>query len=364
MPATSPQEQAPACPSDIHPSFYVADTALLLNEPWNTDWPGLLDNLHGKLEAHCQRSGLAQADPEKARYQVARGLFKAVAAPIMHFSEVRRAEHALPFIEDGEPADFGKAGRIDNFALEGVMKTSIKPPDKSFYTAREQDAAWTLGAIASVLQEIEDDKHGLHHVWQAYCAVLPEFCEAEMAHLKRPRARTHDAREGLARMGIENFEAITYTMLPRALQINRTQGLAGVGLVRKVLSQSESLAWFSSVARSFSRDKIIRPSGCPYRELPIYTSPDAGKVWALESLQEGPWPVHRSCAANLEMPGHRDKDCQTIDRVYSAKEAWTGVSDRFRPRAPGTTTAAELRLINTTYLLGRTIFANPPFSDR
>lgn len=360
-----PQEQAPACGPDIHPSFRIADTARALNQPWNTDWQEQLSDLHGHLDAHCQKSGLTEADPARARYQIARGLFKAAVTPLMHHFEVKRAEHALPYIENGEPADFTVAGKIDNTVLDEFIGTGITPPNDSFYEAREQDAAWTLGATEGAIRAIEaDENHGLRHAWEAFCAVLPEFGEAEMIQLNRREQRPYDARTAVARMGIENFEAILFTALPRALQINRVERVAGMALVKRLLAQSESLAWFSSVGRPFSKDKLINPPGCPYIERPVYNSAESSKVWALESLTNGPWLIRRSCAANVEMPGHTDADCQIIDRVYAAKEAWTGVASRIHPRQPGVTIAAELRLINTTYLLGRTIFAAPPFINR
>lgn len=342
-------------PKPLHPPERMAETAQIICDP-NENPEAHAAALEQALRLHYQALPAGREDPNdqtsriiymdekdpiRYEYNVGRGVWNALAAPIINAIEVDLIKHALPYIHGGRPLAPPEIRDVD---FDRFFTASYEAQGLAFMRTAN---AWAAGAAERVMRQIESDRsHWCRPIWEQFCARHPQFCFLE-AQAKKPR-RTYSPYWEIMSNSLDANATAWSVLGPALAHIRGHEGASAEDTRRILLSRVEELSWAASMTSTAFGSLASRagePSGCPFRVA-------SKTLWQVKSLAHGPWAIEKYCPANIEVVLYAEPHSQeTTDALYAAVKRDSGETTRLNNRKPGGGKAAEMRLSFGSYLL-------------
>ena len=302
------------------------------------------DSLRDKLHLHYEymREIATEDAIDKARYLELRGPWNALLTLIVHAIEIELLKELRPYRYEDDPSVLLPAGEYDRLLLNTRK-------DDAFAAIHILEF-WVTHVTEWFIEEVRaDPNHWCRPVFEAFCAYHPLFREIESTQ-KEGWKRRADPLDAILEASLDSN--ITAYAAVRPLAEHHEQydvAWERCDQTEQLLERVKELSWAASVTRKFLGDHLGREEegqiskGCPF------ASPDLDRLWALPSLENGPWPIHRYCPASptLIPPAKEDRIFvrqalnDQSDNIYTFDPFYEGIS------------SAEMRLNTLIRIMGK-----------
>jgi hypothetical protein len=333
--------------------------ANIYDSPGNAD--ACIDQLDRLLSLYCTDTGL-DTRHLAVRHLVNRTRHKAIGASLFHLAELSASARFLR-AWNSEAEDLDMAAYTQDLPDTEPPAFPFEAPYRQYRTI---ESGVDRLAAQQVLDAVQTPAHPYHPVWQAYTRIQPEFAQTDYATrgFKRPDDPGTDFTNTLTDLPTDTLLPF---LMPAALRYHRKYGITGMVLARKLMARSEEISWASTLSRN-ARKRSFPGAGqgasatlsCPYAiaEDDLYVPETTlDYFWDRPDIQMGPRESSSFCPTsnNILLVSKNPEDNAIADDLYAVQASFSG--PRIFSRPPGAGCAAEMHIIRTIPLLGRTVLA-------
>lgn len=280
-------------------------------------------------------------DPIRYEYNVARAVWNALAAPIVHAIEVDLIEYTLPRLQSGHPLITSEIVGVDFDRF-----FTVPYEDQALLFMRAANA-WAAGAAERVMRQIENDRtHWARPLWELFCERHPQFCWLETQ--AKGRRRTYSPYWEIMSNSLDANATAWSVLGPLFRHLREHRGIESADMQQALLARVEELSWAASITGNTLDSLAPRTMG----DTCSFSHTASRGLWRIGSLQEGPWPIERYCPANIEVALAQLEARQAVDTWFADAASNSERPSRHYARLAGGGKAAEMRLIFGVHLLG------------
>jgi hypothetical protein len=290
----------------------------------------------GDMAARHQQTGMRENRPIQADYLEMRVVWNALAAPLLHGTELKMVGEMLPFIESG--VSLIPPGSLESDFYDHTFTRQYSGIAIPFLRAM---APWGEAAAEKFLYEIESDSsHWYRSIWESFCEYHPYFCELE-DRVDRGFNRTRDPVEAITRLALDS--ETVYALLEPAQRHFSIWGSDWKKNNQGLFAAAEQLGWAASTKQNLVAKymgRMMRPKICPFVHARLALS--SGGIWALKMLKDGKQDPPGFCPANVmhQSPFQHDRDI--VEGLHGQVRQAAGGQHHRLERAYGTSSTAGL----------------------
>lgn len=336
------------------PLLFAKAAQEIYNTPENAR--GIADDLRTELHAHYEYMRMSDSKEamDKARYLELRGPWNALLSPIVHAIEIELVKELRPYKHIDDPSILMPIGEYDRLLLE-------TDEDDALATIHIMEY-WVTHVTEWFIEEARmDPNHWCQPVLEAFSAYHPLFREAESTQ-KGGWKRQPDPLGAILEASLDS--SVTAYIAARSLAKHHDQYdtlWENRNQTGYLLERAQELSWAASVTRRFLGDYLGREElGQMSKKCP-FAQPDRDHLWALPSLQNGPWPIHRYCPASPSLIPPAVEDRSIVRRTLNDEPNGLFAHDYYYEGV----SSAEMRLNTLIRIMGKIVLKKyNPFCPR
>lgn len=309
-----------------------------------------------KLDAYYEIM-LSDTNELPLRHSINRSLMMSTGAPLYHLMELEADRRFLDAFK-GDKLD------VDTY-VRGLPEYTYHQPEMEGEYGRFANitGAVNMAAVNSVLESLQDSDNVYRRVWELFCIVAPEFAQTELEY--RGYERPADPKELLRRVFANLGGDTIVGLLAQSAYHFHSQGLRGAAITNKLFYHLEELSLAARKKRASSNVHFPHPvsqegttPACPFKPTSKHTFTDNGfgtfaSLWHRSSGINDFDEISGFCPAVVDLKPTIEEAQYVVEAMH--ERVAPHVRKRLFGRMYGTSTAAELSLIRSIYLLDKTV---------